>query len=67
MYRISFSGTGQCSTGQVNIDKTLEVDRDYYYRLTGHNSDEELTALIALHYPGVSVNPRHLSFRGEPL
>ena len=60
MAKVIINGFGQCSTGTVLIEKTLDIDDAYSYRLTGLNRDEELKALLAIHYPGVVIEPNHI-------
>jgi hypothetical protein len=60
MYNITFRGTGQLN-GVVIINKTIEVDDRTATSLTGLKSDEVKDAILAIHYPGVKIDPSKIS------
>lgn len=60
--KILISGTGQLN-GPVVINKTIEIDRQTLNRLRGQHKDEVITEFLAVHYPGVKINPRQISIR----
>ena len=62
MIKILISGTGQLN-GPVVINKTIEIDRQTLNRLRGQHKDEVITEFLAVHYPGVKINPRQISIR----
>lgn len=62
MIKVLIKGVGQLN-GPVIIDKTIEIDRQALNRLRGQYSDQVITEFIAVHYPGVKINPRQISIR----
>jgi hypothetical protein len=62
MIKILISGTGQLN-GPVKIDKTIEIDRETLNRFRGQHKDQVITEFLAVHYPGVKINPRQISIR----
>ncbi|MCJ8498605.1 hypothetical protein MVI27_10070 [Chryseobacterium salipaludis] len=60
MVEATFRGTGQLN-GPVPINKTIEVDEQTAKDLGSLKRDEVKLAILAMHYPGVKVNPRNIS------
>ncbi|HAD79808.1 hypothetical protein [Empedobacter falsenii] len=59
MPEVTFRGTGQLN-GPVPINKTIEVDIQTAKNLGGSKKDEVKLAILAIHYPGVKINPRQI-------
>lgn len=57
MAKVILKGSGQLN-GSVVINKTLELDSVQAKSLVGPKKDEAIVALLAVHYPGVKVNPK---------
>jgi hypothetical protein len=64
MAKVTLKGTGQLK-GSVVINKTVELDDNQARNLTGSRKDDVITALLAVHYPGVKINPRQISVNIE--
>lgn len=62
MIKVLIKGIGQLN-GPVIIDKTIEIDRQTLNRFRGQFSDQVITEFLAVHYPGVKINPRQISIR----
>lgn len=60
MIEATFRGTGQLN-GPVPINKTIDVDEQTAKNLGGSKRDDVKIALLAIHYPGVKINPRNIS------
>ena len=56
----TFRGTGQLN-GPVPINKTINVDEHTAKNLGGSKKDQVKLAILAIHYPGVRINPRSIS------
>lgn len=56
---VTFRGTGQLN-GPVPINKTIEVDLQTAKNLGGSKGDDVTLAILAIHYPGVKINPRQI-------
>lgn len=65
-YNVIIKGTGQLN-GQVRIDKTFEVDEHQAKLYRGNQRDQAISGAVAVHYPGVEVNPRNLSVNVVPV
>lgn len=65
-YNVIIKGTGQLN-GQVRIDKTFEVDAEQAKLYRGNKRDQVILGAVAVHYPGVVVNPRNLSVNVVPV
>ena len=65
-YSVMIKGTGQLN-GQVRIDKTFEVDEQQAKLYRGNKRDQVILGAVAVHYPGVKVNPRNLSVNVVPV
>lgn len=59
MKRVTFKGTGQLN-GPVIINKTIEVEDSVAKSLRGQNRKDVLTAILAIHYPGVRIKPNQV-------
>ena len=59
MPEVTFRGTGQLN-GPVPITKTIEVDIETAKNLGGSKRDDVILAILAVHYPGVRINPRQI-------
>ena len=59
MKKITFRGTGQLN-GVVSINKTIEIDNVQAANFKGPKRDEAIQATLAVHYPGVKINPRQI-------
>jgi hypothetical protein len=62
MKEVKFTGTGQLN-GCVVINKTIEVDDRTAISLTGLKRNEVTLAILAIHYPGVKINPRQIGYQ----
>jgi hypothetical protein len=60
MAKVTIRGTGQLN-GPVIINKVLEMDDAQARNLTGAKRYEVITALLAIHYPGVKIQPNQIS------
>jgi len=60
MAKVTIQGTGQLN-GPVIIKKVLDLDDSQARNLVGAKRDEVLTAILAVHYPGVKIQPRQIS------
>lgn len=65
MAKVIIKGSGQLN-GTVVINKALEMDIAQARVFVGAKKDEALIALIAVHYPGVKINPKQLSVVVDP-
>nr|WP_315198241.1 hypothetical protein [uncultured Flavobacterium sp.] len=61
MRQVTFRGTGQLN-GPVIINKTIEVDIKTAQSLTGLKRDDVTSAILAIHYPGVKINPKQIGY-----
>lgn len=59
MRRVTFRGSGQLN-GPVIINKTLEFDDKTASTLTGLKRNEVMLAILAVHYPGVRIDPKKI-------
>lgn len=59
MKTVKLRGIGQLN-GPVVIDKELELDDKIAQSLYGSKKDEVITNILAIHYPGVKINPRQI-------
>ncbi|MGD0712488.1 MAG: hypothetical protein ABR968_15030 [Bacteroidales bacterium] len=59
MAKIIFKGSGQLN-GSIPIDKTVEIEEDQIGNFTGANRDEAIIDLLAIYYPGVRIDPKHI-------
>lgn len=59
MKQVRLTGTGQLN-GPVIINKTIELDDKVALSLTGSKRDEVKVAILAVHYPGVKINPNNI-------
>mgnify|MGYP000927574910 CR=1 FL=1 len=59
MAKVTLKGTGQLN-GPVIINKTIEIDDVQARAFVGPKKDEVITSTIAVHYPGVKINPRQI-------
>lgn len=59
MAQVTIKGTGQLN-GVVIINKTMEMDDVQARAFIGSKKDEVISAVIAVHYPGVKINPRQI-------
>ena len=59
MPEVTFRRTGQLN-GPVPITKTIEVDIETAKNLGGSKRDDVILAILAVHYPGVRINPRQI-------
>lgn len=56
---VTIKGTGQLN-GPVVINITIEMDDAQARSLVGSKRDEAIKALVAVHYPGVKIDPRRI-------
>ena len=61
MRRITFKGTGQLN-GAVPISKTIELDDKTASSLSGPNKNDVIKAILAIHYPGVRIDPSKIGY-----
>lgn len=59
MPTVTFRGTGQLN-GVVSINKTIEIDMQTAIDLGGFERDEVKLAILAVHFPGVRIDPRQI-------
>jgi hypothetical protein len=59
MRKVTFRGTGQLN-GPVIINKTLEFDDKTASTLTGLKRNDVILAILAIHYPGVRIDPKKI-------
>ena len=59
MRKVTFRGTGQLN-GPVIINKTLEFDDRTASTLTGLKRNDVILAILAVHYPGVRIDPKNI-------
>lgn len=59
MRKVTFRGTGQLN-GPVGIYKTLEFDDKTASTLTGPKREDVILAILAIHYPGVRIDPKKI-------
>jgi hypothetical protein len=59
MRRVTFRGFGQLN-GVVSINKTIELDDKTASSLTGPKRNEVKLAILAIHYPGVKIDPKNI-------
>ena len=64
MKKITFRGTGQLN-GPRSINKVIELDDRTARDLTGQNRDKVILALMAVHFPGVEINPKNVGVNIE--
>jgi hypothetical protein len=64
MTRITFKGSGDLN-GVVIINKTIEVDDQLVRGYTGQNRDAVILSTLAIHYPGVRIDPRNIGMNIE--
>ena len=62
---VILKGTGQLN-GTVLIDKELEMEMREAQAFVDSKKDEVITATIAIHYPGVKINPRQIRINVIP-
>lgn len=60
MAKVTLKGTGQLN-GPVIINKTFEFDDVQARAFVGPKKDEIISETIAIHFPGVKINPRLIS------
>jgi len=60
MAKVTLKGVGQLN-GPVIINKTIEMDEVQARTFTGPKRDEVIIGTIAVHYPGVKINPRRMN------
>lgn len=61
MRRVTFRGSGQLN-GPVIINKTLEFDDRTASTLSGPKKNEVILAILAIHYPGVKIDPKKIGY-----
>jgi len=66
MNKVTFRGSGQLN-GARNINKVLELDDQISRDLNGRNRDKVISAILAIHYPGVEINPKKISINVETI
>jgi 23S rRNA maturation-related 3'-5' exoribonuclease YhaM len=66
MKTIKLRGTGQLN-GTVVIDKELELDDKIAQSLFGPKKNEVIRNIIAIHYPGVKINPKQIGIQSIEL
>lgn len=59
MKRVTFHGTGQLN-GPKSLNMVLELDDSTARDLMGPSREKVVLALMAVHFPGVVVNPRNV-------
>lgn len=59
MKQVTFRGTGQLN-GPVIINKTIELEDQIAYSLTGAKRNEVKLAILENHFPGVKINPNQI-------
>lgn len=64
MKKVTFRGTGQLN-GPRSINKVLDLDDQTAKDLTGQNRDRVITAIMAVHFPGVRINPKNIGINIE--
>ncbi len=60
MKQVTFMGTGQLN-GPVIINKTIELDDKIALSLGGSKRNEIKLEILAIHFPGVKINPSQIS------
>ena len=60
MRKIKLRGYGQLN-GVVIINKELELEDNVAQSFFGGKREDVITATLAVHYPGVIINPRQIS------
>jgi hypothetical protein len=65
MAKVTLKGTGQLN-GTVVINKTIEMDNVQARGFVGPKKDEVIIATLAVHYPGVKVDPRKIGINVDP-
>lgn len=60
MAKVTLIGTGHLN-GSVSINKTVEIDKSMVPSFTGQKRFEAIEALLAVHFPGVKVNPQQIA------
>ena len=66
MKKVTFRGTGQLN-GPRSINKVLELEDQTAKDLMGQNRDRVLLAIMAVHFPGVEINPRNIGINVETI
>jgi hypothetical protein len=66
MRRVTFRGTGQLN-GPVIINKTLEFDDKTASTLTGSKRNDVILAILAMHYPGVRIDPKNIGIESNSI
>lgn len=66
MNRITFKGSGQLN-GVVVINKSIEVDDQQVKGFKGQNRNDIILATLAVHYPGVKINPHNIGVNIEKI
>ncbi|MBE7691233.1 hypothetical protein [Tenacibaculum piscium] len=66
MNKVTIIGTGQLN-GPVVINKELELDDRTAQSLFGAKRHEVITAIVAIHYPGVKINPAQIGVNSEKI
>lgn len=66
MNKVTFRGSGQLN-GARNINKVLELDDQIARDLIGRNREKVISAILAIHYPGVEINPKKISINVETI
>lgn len=59
MATVKLQGTGQLN-GSVVINKTVEMDLQQARTFVGAKQDDVIVAFLAVHYPGVKINPKKI-------
>lgn len=64
--KVTVKGTGQLN-GNVNINKTVEMDSVMANKFMGSNRYEVIEAFLNTNYPGVKVNPKNFGVNVVPI
>jgi hypothetical protein len=66
MHKLIIRGTGQLN-GPVSIHKEIEVEDSIAKKIAGRTRNEVLIGLLAVHYPGVAIDPSRISYNLTPI
>jgi hypothetical protein len=66
MKKVTIRGTGQLN-GPKDVFKVLELEDQAAQNLTGQNRDKVIIALLAVHFPGVKIDPRKIGINVESI
>lgn len=66
MKKVTFRGTGQLN-GPKSLNMVLELDDNTARDLMGQHSDKVILGIMAVHFPGVVVNPRKVGINVEEI